>query len=178
MFKGDFGSYSVKIIAEKHVYTDNAITFPLKRHFEDLATTYKLLLSVDNCYISSKKLYNYEQHDTSITHSYVHKDFYDILSTFGEIKNFVNLGSEVNQDVLKMQFEMIITLIIKMEDWDTSLKGIFQPRTLQQKGQFKEMIAALDEIFKELNKSKFRQMVQLLCLKTKVYPIIKYFKSS
>lgn len=62
-------NYAWRFVARRKLYVDGDITFPVGKHFEDIATTYKVFGEADTVAFIQSSLYHYRQRENSILHS-------------------------------------------------------------------------------------------------------------
>ncbi|AHF19421.1 Putative glycosyltransferase EpsH [Leuconostoc suionicum] len=178
LLKGSFGSYSWKILTHKKLYTDFNILFPRGRQYEDTATTYKILAFSKNIYLSSQKLYYYEQRINSITHIHNDDDLTDMIKTFSEMHSFIQQKfPDVEHLLVKLEFNMIFMLLIRMGNWESKLSVQYSKI---EKSYIKKAITHLEEIIKKYNitlKGNYYLHIKLTLLKMRVFPVLVFLKN-
>lgn len=79
-------SYAWSYIARTSLYKDNAITFPVSRSYEDIATTYKLFFLAHKIKIHNESLVYYRQRGGSIVTRVGFNNIEDVLVVNKELK--------------------------------------------------------------------------------------------
>lgn len=178
LFSGHFGSYSWKILTYRKIYIDYDIYFPNNRHYEDIATTYRIIAASKMIYLTSQQLYYYEQRNNSITHIHDDNDLDDMIRTFSEIRIFIkNQFPGIEYLITKLEFNMIFMLLIRMGNW----KDKFPIR--YSKAQKKYLISAikhLDKISKYFKQDIHQNRslhLKLVLLKLKIFPVLIFVKN-
>lgn len=93
-----FENYAWAHIVKKSLYLNNAITFPEKRNFEDIATTYCLVNAAKQIIYIENIGYYYRNREGSITNSIKEIDVLSLVKTVHEFKNMKILKfSKANQ---------------------------------------------------------------------------------
>lgn len=84
-------SFSCNKLFERELF--DGIEFPVGKHYEDIGTTYKLVLKSEKVAIYNVSLYYYYQRENSITHTFQHSmaivDHYDHLNFRIEMLNVI-----------------------------------------------------------------------------------------
>lgn len=174
LIQGSFGSYSWKILTYKKNYTAFNILFPKGRHYEDIATTYKILGLANKVYLSSKKLYYYEQRNNSITHIYSDKDFIDMKKTFSEMHEFLkNRFPDIEVQLIKLEFNMICMLLIRTGNWDKRLTIHYSTMQKQHIKYLDSIIIKDDITLKDCCYLKIKSIL----LKIKIFPFLVFLKN-
>lgn len=65
---GCIADYAWQYVAKRVLFEDGDIFFPERRNFEDIATTYKVILQASNCLVDGHCLVRYRQRPGSILH--------------------------------------------------------------------------------------------------------------
>ncbi|MCP9358230.1 glycosyltransferase family 2 protein [Liquorilactobacillus satsumensis] len=180
LFKGSFGSYVWRFIAKRELYTQNEITFPQGRNFEDVATTYQVFGAAGLLYFSAKRLYFYNQRSTSITHVHDAKDIDDMLKTLVEMDNYIEHNFKaVLPELRKLQFNLIFMLLIRMHGWKTISKNkIPRPRSASSQS-IEKLVAVLEQLHRKTAKKDMgymRQRIKLSALKYHLFPVLLHVK--
>ena len=74
-------------IWKRSLFVDNDIWFPDRLHFQDLATTPRIISAATNIKTVSQALYNYRNYAGSVTNSMTAKHTYDYFKVFDILKN-------------------------------------------------------------------------------------------
>jgi len=86
----EYKCHAVNKLYKKELF-DNSIRFPEGKLFEDVATTYKLMLKADKVYLYDKKLYNYLQSRSgSILYNSFNQRMFNLMDYVMEIYNHLN----------------------------------------------------------------------------------------
>lgn len=97
-----FENYPWAHIVKKSIYTDNKVTFPIGRNYqEDVATTYRLANESSEILFIKYVAYYYRNRSGSITNSYAEENVEDILLN---VKEFKSNKSLVFSEKLKVNF--------------------------------------------------------------------------
>lgn len=182
LFRGSFGSYAWRFIAKKSLYIKNNIFFPVNKLYEDIATTYRLLGSAHNIYISSDELYYYRQQPYSITHADSSYNLKDMLETFPQMEQFIYKNYPILcSELYKFQFNTICMILIGMGGWNRSIYNIIRPLKNGQTNYFKTTIGILMNIYKKNKQvgggSFTKQKIKLIMIRMHIFPLIVFLKS-
>lgn len=114
LFRNQIGSFAWSFICKSSLYKDKHIRFPVGRsYYEDLGTTYKLIASSDQIYISKSFLYHYfQKNPNSVTKKWQNKYLLDCLKTYDEIEDYLekyySTDQVLKQDVYNQKFSSLI----------------------------------------------------------------------
>lgn len=90
-------------IYKKSLFTDNNISFPKGKYYEDLGTNYKLFLSAETVFATNQKYYHYLiDNPDSITQSWNEQKFSDMFEFYKDIFYSDFVRSRLNQEELQI----------------------------------------------------------------------------
>jgi len=118
LLRGEIEHHSWGFIAKKSIYLNNNIQFPVGRSYEDIATTYKIIISQLSNSISilhSPKLYLYSIRSNSIVNTVNLNHIKDILVDAQEIINTFQ-----NESIFRIDLQVFSVNIMK---WTTILSS-------------------------------------------------------
>lgn len=175
LFMGKFGSYVWSLLAKKSLYVESSISFPVNRQYEDVATTYKIFGSANKIYITSTKLYFYQQRESSITHIHNDKDLDDMLLTIHELNLFITeYYPQLEQIVMNYEFNLVFMLLIRMGGWEANFKNLFLPLSKEKKKYIRKSKIVLKSIYEKTDPKtiyKKKQRLKLMLLNFGLFPL-------
>lgn len=112
MIGNKFRFHAPNKVCRRSVYMENNIRFPVGKLYEDVATTYKVLLNVSKVSLISDKLYFYRQKRIgSITNSLNERQFVDMLDALDGIINNRELEElSFDEEIQALYVKNIISL--------------------------------------------------------------------
>lgn len=109
---GKVNNYAWSYISKTYIWRENCITFPENMLFEDVATLYKLALSVREVSFSDLMVMHYVQRQTSITHVPNLSQVFDLQKISNEIFSVTAIDKQIRNlwvfNLLVMQYQLVI----------------------------------------------------------------------
>ena len=152
-------------IYKKSLFIDNGIYYPDKLYYEDLATTFRLIIKANKIEYVNESLYYYVQRDNSIMNQVKYnKKNCDIFEVLDILKNYF-----IEQGCYEEYFDEIEYLYISHLLHDFSLRVY---KYVEGKEDIKKARSIVKENCKSLRKNKYFKMESL---KYKIVCYLIYF---
>ncbi|MDK1717136.1 glycosyltransferase [Dellaglioa algida] len=127
IFKRDIQSYSWSMLVKREIYTDNMITFPVNRIYEDIATTYLIVGRAENIIqLPSFECYLYRNRKGSIANTASIKTAEDIIISLHEIDKYLDLNYPIIKSTEYINFIISFLLLGYRETYEANVNKLMK----------------------------------------------------